>query len=168
MESSVKHSDLRGLGHDSLAGTDAHQVCGVVEGSQGDALLNGLDDLVIDDAGLGELHAAVQDAVADSIDLVGGLDDTVLGINQDLQDSGNCLGMGGHGDVPDDLLVADLVGQTAVDINTLTQALSGNHAGIRIHQLILQAGAACVDNQNVHWDCPPKSFLCFLFLKNVV
>jgi len=87
VESGIEHSHLRRVGHDRLAGADAHQVCGVMQGAQGDALFDGLDDLVIDDAGVGELHAAMQHTVADSIDLVHGLDHAVLRIDQDLQNS---------------------------------------------------------------------------------
>ena len=92
VESGIEDSDLGSGGHDLLASLDAHQVGGVVQGSQGDALLDGSDDLIVDDAGIEELHAAVQDAVTDSVDLLDGLDDTVNGVNQDAQGSGNGLG----------------------------------------------------------------------------
>ena len=43
MESGIEDSHLGGLGHDGLAGADAHQVGGVVEGAQGDGL-----DIMVD------------------------------------------------------------------------------------------------------------------------
>ena len=161
MERGVEHGDLRRLGHDSLAGANAHQVGGVVQGAQRDALLDGGDDLVIDDAGVEELHAAVQDAMAHGIDLVGGLNNTVNRVNQNVQNRGDGLGMGGHGDILDNLLAVCVVGQAAVNVDTLAQALGGYHAGIGIHQLILEGRGTGIDNQNVHGNLPPKYF-CFL------
>ena len=152
MESGIEHSNLGGVGHNSLASTNAHQVCGVMQRAKGNALFDGLDDLVVDDAGIGELHAAVQHAVTHSVNFVHGLDDTVNGVNQNLENSGNGLGMGRHGNVLDNLLVAHLVRQAAINIDALAQALGGDIAGFGVHQLILQRGTAGVDNQNVHWN----------------
>ena len=156
MERGVEHSDLGSGGHDSLAGADTHQVGGVVQGAQRNALLDGGNNVVIDDAGVKELHAAVQDAMAHSIDLVGGLDDAVHRVNQNGQNRLNGLGVGGHGDVLDNLLAVCVVGQAAVDVDTLAQALGGHHTGIRIHQLILEGRRTGIDNQNVHGNLPPK------------
>ena len=152
MESGIEDGDLGSIGHDRLAGTDAHQVGRVVKGAQGDALLDGLDDLVVDNAGVGELHAAMEHTVANGIDLVNGLDDTVHRIYQDVQNRGNGLGMGGHGDVLDHLLIADLVGQAAVDVDPLAQALGGNFAAFGVHELVLQGRTTGINNQNVHWN----------------
>ena len=55
----VEHGDLRRVGHDLLAGTDAHQVGRVVERAEGDALPDGLLAGLGDDAALDELVAAV-------------------------------------------------------------------------------------------------------------
>ena len=156
VESGIEHGDLRGVGHDRLTGADAHQVGRVVQGAEGNALFDGGDDLVVDDAGVKELHAAVQDAMADGIDLVGGLDHAVHGIDQNGQNRLNGLGVGGHWDILHDLLAVGVVGQTAVDVDTLTQALGRHGAGLGIHQLILQAGGAGIDNQYIHWGKPPK------------
>ena len=156
MESGVEHGDLGGLGHDRLAGADAHQVCGVVQGAKGNALFDGSDDLVVDDAGIKELHAAMQDTVTDGIDLVSGLDHAVHGIDQNGQNRLNSLRVGGHGDILHDLLAVGVVGQTAVDVDTLAQPLGRHGAGLGIHQLILQAGGAGIDNQYIHWGKPPK------------
>ena len=168
MEGGVEHGDLRGIGHNSLAGTDAHQVCGVVQRSQRDALLDGLDNLVVDDAGVGELHAAVQHAVAHGIDLVNGLDHAVNRVNQDVQHRGNGLGMGGHGNVFDNLLVAHLVGQTAVNVDTLAQALGSDVPGLGVHQLVLQGRTAGVDNQNVHWNLLLKILFSFSLICDTI
>ena len=60
--------------------------------------------------------------------------------------------MRGHRDVLFELLARgdDLVVQTAVQTDALTEALGGDDAGIGVHQLILQAGAAGIDDQNIH------------------
>ena len=151
MESGIEDSHLGGLGHDGLAGADAHQVGGVVEGAQGDALLNGRDARVVDDAALREGHAPVEHPVADGSDLVGGGDDALDRVHHDVQHGLDGLGVGGHGDVLLDVLAAgDLVGQTAVDADALAQALGEDLAALRLHKLVLQGGAACVDDQNFH------------------
>ena len=157
VERRVEDRHLGLAGHHLLAGLNAHEVGRIVEGTQGDAVPDGLLASLVDDAGIDELIPAVEDPMAHSIDLIGGSNDSVLGIHQDFQDGGNGLGMGGHGDFPLHLLVlgGDLVGQTAVQADALTQALGRDDAGLRVHKLILQAGAAGVDNQNVHLDDPP-------------
>ena len=161
VESGIEYGNLGGVGHNRLAGTNTHQVCGVMQGAQRDALLDGLDDLVIDDAGVGELHAAVEHTVANGIDLVNRLDHTVNWVNQDLQNCLDCFGMAGHGDILHNLLVPNLVGQAAINIDTLAQALGGNIAGFRIHQLVLQGRTASIDNQNVHWNLLLKIMFSF-------
>jgi hypothetical protein len=51
--------------------------------------------------------------------------------------------------------------QTAVNADTLAQALSGHDTGLGIHQLVLQGRGAGIDNQNVHWNLPPKNYVSF-------
>ena len=122
--------------------------------SQRIALLNGGHDLIGDEDGLGELLAAMHHAVAHSVDLLHGADHAVVGVHQSVQHSLNGLGMGGHSHVNgvQHLLALDLglVGELAVNTDTLAQALGQQHTGFGIQQLILQRGTACVDNQNVH------------------
>ena len=162
MEGGVEHGDLRRGGHHLLASLDAHQVGGVMQWSQGDALLDGNDHVVIDDAGVKELHAAMQNTMTDSVDFVSGLDHAQLGIHQDLQRGGNGLGVGGHGDVLHSLGAVHVVVQAAVNADTLAQALGGHHAGIGIHQLVLEGRGTGIDNQNVHGNLPPKIFIFLL------
>ena len=78
MERSVEHGDLGLARHDLLAGLDAHEVGGVVERAEGDAVADGLLAGFVDDAGFDELVAAVQHAMADGIDLVRGLQNLSL------------------------------------------------------------------------------------------
>ena len=63
--------------------------------------------------------------MADGVDLVRGLQNAVLRIDKDGQDSLNGFGMRGHGDVALDLQTGggDLVCQLAIDVDALAQAL---------------------------------------------
>ena len=164
MEGGIEHGHLGRLGHDLLTGLDAHEIGGVVEGPQGDALLDGLDAGVVNDAALGEGHAAVEDAVAHSGDLVGGGDDALGGVHHDVQNRLDGLAVGGHGDVLLHVLAAgDLVGQAAVDADALAQALGEDLAAVGLHELVLQRGTARVDNQNFHGVNSPYPFChCFV------
>ena len=72
MERGVEHGDLGLAGHGLFAGLNAHEVGGVVQRAQGDAVADGLLAGLVDDAALNKLVAAMQDAVADSVDLVNG------------------------------------------------------------------------------------------------
>ena len=60
--------------------------------------------------------------------------------------------MGGHSHVGllHGLLAGGLIGKLAVDADALAQALGQHLLGLGIQQLILQGGAAGVDDQNVH------------------
>ena len=154
MERRVKDRDLRLAGHGLFAGLDAHEVGGVVQRAEGDAVADGLLAGLVDDAGGNELVTAVQHAVADGVDLIDRLDDAVLSVNQNGHNGLDGLFVRGHGDVLDQLLVGGdgLVVESAVDADALAKTLGGDVAGIGVHELILQARAAGVDDQNVHVD----------------
>ena len=154
MEGGVEHGDHGHAGHELLAGLDADDVGGVVQGREGIALLDGGHDLVGDDDGLGELLAAVDHAVTDRVDLLHGADDTVLLVHESVQNSRDGFVVSGHGDVGglDGLLALELglVGELAVDADALAKALGEQRAGGGIEKLILQGRASCVDDQNIH------------------
>ena len=152
MESSVEHTHHGHTGHDLLAGLDAGDVGGIVEGGQGDALFQSGHNLVGNAHGGGELLAAVDHAVAHRVDLRGALDHAVPGVQQGVQHSLNGLGVGGHGDLELILgvLGGHLVSQAAVDADALAQPLGEHLTGGGVHELILEGGAACVDDQNFH------------------
>ena len=152
MEGGVEHGHLGRSGHNGLAGLDAHQVGGVVQGAQRDVLADGRLHLIGDDAGGGELLAAVQHAMAHRADLIHGLDDALLGILQGRQHQ-----LGGAHMVGDllvdvgDLAVGGLLVQVgALDVDALHQALGDDALVIHVHQLVLQGGRTGVDNQNLH------------------
>ena len=160
MEGGVKDGNLRDfVAQSGLAGVDADDVGRIVEGGQGVAGLDGLHDLVVDEDGGGKGFAAVDDAVAHCVDLAHGGDDAVGRVYQGVEHGLDGLGVGGHGDVDGVQLglagQLGLIGELAVDTDALAQAFGQQVAGGGVQQLILQRGAACVDNQNVHTEISP-------------
>ena len=99
MEGGVKHSHHGGAGHQSLAGLNADDIGGVVQGSQRIALLDGSHDLVGDEHGGSKLLAAVDHAVTHRVDLLHGGDHAVLLVHQGVQHGLDGLGVSGHGHV---------------------------------------------------------------------
>ena len=155
VEGGVEHGHLgHVLAHDGGAGVDTGDVGGVVEGGQGDALLQGLHDLIGDEHRAGKGLAAMDHPVAHRIDLLHGADDAVVLVHQSVQHGLDGLRVGGHGHIDgvQHLLALHLglVGELAVDADPFAQALGQQGAGLGIQQLILQGRAASVDNQNVH------------------
>lgn len=151
VEGGVEDGHHGGVGHDLLAGLDAGDVGGVVEGGQGDALPDAVHDLAVDDDGVGELLAAVDHTVADGIDLGHVLDDAIVVVGQHLHDQldgGLVVGHVAVGVI--DVLAGGGVLDVAVDADALAQALGQHFLGIGVEQLILQRRAACVDHQNFH------------------
>ena len=169
VERSVEHSDLgNAVAQSGLAGVDADDVGRVVQGSQGVAAFDGLHDFIGDEDGGGECFAAMNHTVADSVDLAHGGDDAVFRIDQGVQDSLDGFGMGGHSHINGvQLLLAvhlGLVGELAVNADPFAQALGQQVASSGIQQLILQGGAACVDNQNIHSEYLLFHLMIFLLL----
>ena len=157
MEGGVEYADHGNVAHDLTAGIDAGDVCGVVQGSEGSAFLEGCHDLVGDKHGGSELLAAVNDTVTDSVDLLHGGHDTVFLAGELLDDSSYCLGMGGKGDILVEYgLIADegAVLEMTVDADTLAETLCHYLFGLHVDELILEGGAACVDNKNLHYKIP--------------
>ena len=159
VEGGVEHGHLGHVGaHDGGARLDAGDVGGVVQGGQGDALLQGGHHLVVDLHRGGEGLAAVDHPVAHRLDLLHGADYAVGGVHQGVQHGLDGLRMGGHGHVlgVDGLLAGGLIGEFAVDADALAQALGQHRLGVGVQQLVLQGRAAGVDYQNFH---VPHSFV---------
>ena len=79
-EGGIKYSYVGGSGHSLLAGFDAHQVRGIVQGSQFEALADYALYIIIYNDGIAVYGAAVKHSVADGGDLAGILDHAVLRI----------------------------------------------------------------------------------------
>ena len=157
MESGVENCDHGDIAHDITAGIDADDVCGIVQGGKGGALLESLHDLVCDEDGGSKLLTAVNDTVADSVNLLHGADNAVLGTGKLVNNRCNCLGVSGHGKIFIENGLAAYqrtVLEVAVDADTLAETLSHYGLGLHIDQLVLQRGAACVDNKNLHYKIP--------------
>ena len=154
MERGIKYSYLRDiLAHNVLARADTDQVCRVVQRSQRNASLDCLDNFIIDEDGISKVLAAVYDTMTNSINFGHGLDNAPLLVNQDVDDSADCIGMILHRNVCLVLffLVRVGVGQTTINTNSLAQALSQNSLVVHVEELILQGRAARIDYQNIHF-----------------
>ena len=96
----------------------------------------------------------MNNTVTHSVDLLHGADDAVFSVDQSVQNSLDGLGMGGHSNVNSVqnslALHLGLIGELAVDADTLAQALGQQIAGHGVQQLILQGRAAGVDHKNIH------------------
>ena len=154
VEGGIEHGDHRHAGHELLAGLDANDVGGIVQRGKGIAVLNRLHDLVGDDDGLGEFLPAVDDAVANGVDLLHRADHAVLFIDQRIKNGLDGLAVGRHGDggFLYRFLAGQLrlVGKAAVDANAFAKALGKQLARGGVEQLILQRGRTRIDDQNVH------------------
>ena len=111
MECGVEYCHLGHCRESSIYCLDAEEVCRIVERSQIAALLNHLKNLIVDDAGIKELHAAMQHPMADGLDFTQVLDDSHLRVGHLGADRRQCLAV--LGDVQGflDLLAVGLVGQ---------------------------------------------------------
>ena len=173
MEGGVEHGHLRHvLAHDGGAGVDAGDVGGVVERRQGDAVLQSLHHLVGDEDRLVESLAAVDHPVTHRVDLLHGADHAVVLVHQGVQHSLDGLRVGGHGNVDSVqhllALHLGLIGELAVDADALAKALGQHLLGLGVEQLILQGGAAGVDDQNIHGKRSPFHSFCCLSGRNVL
>ena len=68
VEGGVEHGDVRDVGKGQPGGADSREACRVVQGSELGQPLDAGFDLVVDDRRCGELDAAVDDSVTDSVD----------------------------------------------------------------------------------------------------
>ena len=157
MERRIEHDDLRhSLAENAHAGANALHVRAVVQRRERDQALNALDDLVVDQHRLAEQRAALDDAVADCGNLAEILDDADLAVEQRILDLLERFGVVLHADL--DLLLAavrGLVTENAhLKADLLAVALGEHLLVVHVDQLILERGAAGVDNQNFHYVFP--------------
>ena len=152
MEGGIEHGHHGGvLAEDFLAGLHSDGLRGIVEGAQ---ILEGhdiVDDGIGDNSGDLVLLAAVEHAVADGGDLAHAVDDLALAGAHHLHQLHKGFLMGGEGHIILHLhAIGGLVADPAVHADALAQALGQNMFVGHIHQLILQRGAARIDNQYFH------------------
>ena len=153
VEGRIEHGDLRNaLPQRCAAGENARDIRRVV--GERRTCLHRAQHVLVDQDGLGEALAAVDDAMADGTDLVHGGDDAVFRVGQRAQHLADRLGVGGHRQL---LRVADgsagqlrLIGKAAVKADALAQPLRQKHTRLRVEQLVLQRRASCVDYKYIH------------------
>ena len=141
MERGIKNSYHRGVRHQLSAGADSDEVRRIVQRSKIRHLADRLLDLLIDENGCVVLLAAVNNAVTDCADLIQRSDDAGLRIRQCLKNQRNCLLVVLNRCVVLDLagsLRDTLVGDAAVDSDSLTEALCKELLRLRIDDLELQ------------------------------
>ena len=147
VESGIEDSDHRDIRAKDLAGSlDAEDAGGVVQRSQRAQLADGVDDFVGDQAAGLELLAAMDDAVANGVDLLDIVDALALAGGHLLDDLSKSLGVGGEDR------------RSGSHADALAQALAQNLLAIHIDQLIFQGRRTAVNNQNFHLLVPPYCF----------
>ena len=155
VEGGVEGHDLRNGRKDMLDRFDAEEVGRVVQRGEVAAEGDLFDDIVIDEGAAGEEIAALDDAVADGVDVFEGLEDAGAGSGKGFEDELHADFVVRDGQVSDDLVPAgggilentfgkaDLFGDTLCDDIEDVGAL-------HVKQLILDRGASAVDDENYH------------------
>ena len=141
MEGRIEYRNLRNLlAKNLLAGANALQVYAVVQRGQGDQLLDGIHNLLVDQNGVHELHAALHHAVAYRGDLGQIFDHAHLGVYQSVLDLHERRNVIGH--VHRQLLLAAVGGlmaeNTVSKANSLTVSFCEHFFIGHINQLIFQ------------------------------
>ena len=146
MESGVEHTHLRQARHQLAHGTHTFQVGRIMERSQVDATLKGVEHLVVEQHALVELLAAMHHAVAHSIYLLEVLDGPYLSVGKQGEDEFHALGML-RDIMHDGLLLA--IGkfhfhESAVHTHTLSATRGHYLLGVHIVECILDRRRATV------------------------
>ena len=134
VESRIEDGDLGNAGHGFLAGFDAGHVRRIVQRRQIEAGADRPLDFRCDQDGGGEFLTAMDDPVADGIDLAHALEDAVFVRGQDGQDSLDRNLVVGHVDRQGDgfAAVAVVLDQRVVQADAFSEALGQDFAGCGI------------------------------------
>jgi hypothetical protein len=148
----VHDGDVRDVGQDVQGRFDAQDVRGIVEGRQTEQALEGLDRLRTDLDRLGELLAAVDDAVADGRDLLEVVEDADLGIEERVDDELDGLLVVGALVVELDGLAAQagLVDVALADADPLDDAGGQRFLLFVVVEAVLGGRTAAVEGQDDH------------------
>ena len=152
MEGGVENHDIRELRQHGLDRENALQIGRVVQRREGHDFLDAFDNFRSHQHGLGELLAAVNDAVSGCRELVEALEDPVLGIHQHIQHILDSLCMCREINFAHHCIHAGLrmLDARAADADTLHQPLGQHGFAVHIDQLILEGRTAAVENKNFH------------------
>ena len=144
VERRVRHDDVAQLGEHLAADLDDVRLGVVVQGRERRDLAHPAERLVGHHGGLGEVPAALDDAVADALGLLVDRREDV----EDVLDGGAVVG---QLDLELVLLAILLVpDERALDTDALGIALREHLARLGVEQLVLKARATGVDDQYVH------------------
>ncbi len=155
MECGVKYENLGNVLHNCETTLDTLNVRTGVKGCIVIAELELLENLIGEEHGLGEVVAAVDDSVADSLDLGHISDNADLLVGESVDYDTNSVGVGCDGKVLlgasvfNEILVvenANVLTDTFADTLCLDRVISG------VKKLILERAGACVYNEQFHLD----------------
>ena len=102
VERGIESDDLGHLGKDFLYGVDTEEMCWVMERCELAAYLYLLDDILVHDCAPGEEIRTLDDAVANGLDVVERLENTVIAVHEGIQDEFHTDGVVGYGEVVDE------------------------------------------------------------------
>ena len=66
------------------------------------------------------------------------------------------------------MIETDRIKNALLNVNALAKTLGKDFARLRVHELVLQRRAACVDNENVHGCVNSCMISCFFFWRFVI
>ncbi|MPN10414.1 hypothetical protein SDC9_157709 [bioreactor metagenome] len=139
VEGRIKHSDHRRVGHDLLAGVNAHQISGVMQRCQLNVFLDSGNDLIVDDCGGSKKFSALHHTVADSSHFIHGCDDAIIFICQNLNHHSHCVQVILHIGHDNALFPIRLLRQfTAFDTDAFNHSLRDCCLVIHVDQLVFQ------------------------------
>ena len=149
MESRVKYRNLGNVLAENLgAGVDALNMSGIVQGSKGRELLDFSENVGVDENGTVEVSAALYYAVTDGGHFVKSLDSAVLGVEQSVLDRFKSLSVVLHFSLALNLFAVGSLksDERALGADSFAVAFCKHALVSHIDELVLQGGAACIDN----------------------
>ena len=149
MKSGVEYRDLGDLGAEYFCTcVDALEMSGVVQGCERRKLFDLRVNVSVDEYAAVKICAALYDSVTDSGNLGEVCDSAVLLVEESFLDGPERLGVVLHFCFALDLLTVVCLeaDERAVGADSLTVSLCEHALVCHIDELILQRGAACVDN----------------------
>ena len=150
MKRRIKNGDLRHVAHDLAASADAHQVRGIVQRAERNALFNRRNDGIVDDDGLGKFLAAVEHPMSDGVDLRHRADHAVLRVDKTVGENSDRVRVRVHFNFRGNFSTVRRRVRvfSAWNPDSFAQSLGEDLVLRHIKQLIFQRRAAGVDHEN--------------------
>lgn len=160
METRIEHEHHRRARHRRLAGPDADDRCGVVQGGEILDLLHEHHRFFRDERGLFEGLSRGDDAMPHRIDFLHRRYDARLFVREFFENELHGDVVVGHGLFDHRLLSLCLMGEFGtLDADPLAIALGDDLLGLHVDELIFEGGAPRIDDQNFHCPASPVSKL---------